>query len=291
MRTILLSDLSVLSNIASIDLSEIRSMQGSLVPLEACKNLQKLNLNNTSVHGSFDVLARITTLTWLSIRGCSHIDCTRALEKGHLNLLGHSPFCNLKNLQYIDVSETNMTGMISTEEISFISRIRREYGPNSVHMNFCGKMVITPDWRISKLLDINLGGILSLECSLSPFALCKKRLCHLNLSDCGGIFDKMERCYKGGVSGSLAPLEGLDALESLNLRYCYGIQGEITPGVVRLISHIRAKYGRSAVDLRNCGQFYLSKDMTSIEDIEAIDLSEIQSLSGDSSGVLTFATN
>ena len=62
-------------------------------------------------------------------------------------------------------------------------------------------------------------------------------------------------------------LDGLDA-------------GEITPGVVKLISRIRGQHGRGAVDLRNCGRFTLSADMSAIKDIKAVDLSEIQSLVG-----------
>jgi hypothetical protein len=178
------------------------------------------------------------------------------------------------------MSETNVSGTLTTEEIALISRLRRDYGQDAVQMRFCGKMVVTPDWRISKLHEINLGGILTLEGTLSPFELCAKRLMHLNLCDCGGSFNEAHRQYQGGVTGSLAPLERLSVLQSLNLRYCYGIEGEITPGIVSLISRIRGLYGRDAVDLRNCGRFVLSPDMSEIKEIKEIDLSNIQSLVG-----------
>ena len=48
-----------------------------------------------------------------------------------------------------------------------------------------------------------------------------------------------------------------------------------------MISDIRAKHGTDSVDLQSCGKFTLAEDLSDIEDITSIDLSDIDSLEGD----------
>ena len=45
-----------------------------------------------------------------------------------------------------------------------------------------------------------------------------------------------------------------------------------------MISDIRAKHGKDSVNLYNCGKFTLAEDLSDIEDITSIDLSNIRSL-------------
>jgi hypothetical protein len=56
--------------------------------------------------------------------------------------------------------------------------------------------------------------------------------------------------------------------------------GTFTGGIIRLISDIRLKNGRGAVDLSGCGRFMLADDLSDIADITHIDLSGIGSLEG-----------
>ena len=56
--------------------------------------------------------------------------------------------------------------------------------------------------------------------------------------------------------------------------------GTFTGGIIRLISDIRLKHGRGAVDLSGCGRFMLADDLSDIADITHIDLSGIDSLKG-----------
>jgi hypothetical protein len=56
--------------------------------------------------------------------------------------------------------------------------------------------------------------------------------------------------------------------------------GIFTGCIIRLISDIRLKHGRGAVDLSGCGRFMLADDLSDIADITHIDLSGIDSLKG-----------
>jgi hypothetical protein len=56
--------------------------------------------------------------------------------------------------------------------------------------------------------------------------------------------------------------------------------GTFTGGIIRLISDIRLKNGRDAVNQRGCGRFVLADDLSDIADITHIDLSDITSLEG-----------
>jgi hypothetical protein len=56
--------------------------------------------------------------------------------------------------------------------------------------------------------------------------------------------------------------------------------GTFTGGVIRLISDIRLKHGRDAVDLSAYGRFVLADDLSDVADITHIDLSGIVSLEG-----------
>jgi len=50
---------------------------------------------------------------------------------------------------------------------------------------------------------------------------------------------------------------------------------------VRLISDLRAKHGKDAVNLGSCGRFKLAESLSDISDITHIDLSDIRSLEGE----------
>ena len=56
--------------------------------------------------------------------------------------------------------------------------------------------------------------------------------------------------------------------------------GTFTGTLVRLISNIRDKHGRDAVNLDGCGRFDLAEDLSDIADVTHIDLSKISSLHG-----------
>ena len=56
--------------------------------------------------------------------------------------------------------------------------------------------------------------------------------------------------------------------------------GTLTGSIIRLISDIRLKHGRDAVNLSNCGRFVLANDLSDIADIKHVDLSGIGSLEG-----------
>jgi hypothetical protein len=56
--------------------------------------------------------------------------------------------------------------------------------------------------------------------------------------------------------------------------------GTFTGGIIRLISDIRLKHGRGAVNLGGCGRFVLADDLSDIADMTHIDLSGIGSLEG-----------
>jgi hypothetical protein len=56
--------------------------------------------------------------------------------------------------------------------------------------------------------------------------------------------------------------------------------GTVNGGIIRLITDIRLKNGRGAVDLSGCGRFMLADDLSDIADITHIDLSGIGSLEG-----------
>ena len=60
------------------------------------------------------------------------------------------------------------------------------------------------------------------------------------------------------------------------------LAGTFTGEVIRIISNIRRKHGRDAVDLDDCGRFVLADDLSDIADIAHIDLSDISSLEGKS---------
>jgi hypothetical protein len=60
------------------------------------------------------------------------------------------------------------------------------------------------------------------------------------------------------------------------------LEGTFTGEVIRIISNIRRKHGRDAVDLDDCGRFVLADDLSDIADIAHIDLSDISSLEGKS---------
>jgi len=74
---------------------------------------------------------------------------------------------------------------------------------------------------------------------------------------------------------------------SSHLKDCFTPQsiasnaGTFTGSVVRLISDIRAKHGKDAVNLHSCGRFELAENPSDISDITHIDLSGIESLEGD----------
>ena len=58
--------------------------------------------------------------------------------------------------------------------------------------------------------------------------------------------------------------------------------GTFTGGLIRLISDVRAKHGRDAVNLSDCGKFMLpEEDLSDISDIENVDLRGIDSLTGE----------
>ena len=56
--------------------------------------------------------------------------------------------------------------------------------------------------------------------------------------------------------------------------------GVFTGAIIRLISDIRAKHGKDNANLNYCGEFTLAEDLSDIEDITSIDLSNISSLEG-----------
>jgi len=74
---------------------------------------------------------------------------------------------------------------------------------------------------------------------------------------------------------------------SSHLKDCFTPQsiasnaGTFTGSVVRLISDIRAKHGKDAVNLHSCGRFELAENPSDISDITHIDLSGIESLEGE----------
>ena len=46
-------------------------------------------------------------------------------------------------------------------------------------------------------------------------------------------------------------------MKALNLQGCVAVTGDVTPHVVVWISNIRARHGKAAVDLRQCGPLSL----------------------------------
>ena len=60
----------------------------------------------------------------------------------------------------------------------------------------------------------------------------------------------------------------------------YSNAGVFTGKIIRMISDIRAKYGKDSVNLLYCGKFTLAEDLSDISDMTSIDLSSIYSLEG-----------
>jgi hypothetical protein len=72
----------------------------------------------------------------------------------------------------------------------------------------------------------------------------------------------------------------IDRLRFVSRNSAFVSLGTFTGGIVRLISDIRLKHGRGAVNLGGCGRFVLADDLSDIADITHIDLSGIGSLEG-----------
>ena len=56
--------------------------------------------------------------------------------------------------------------------------------------------------------------------------------------------------------------------------------GVFTGAIIRMISDMHAKHGTDSVNLDNCGKFTLAEDLSDIEDITSIDLSNMDTLYG-----------
>ena len=69
-------------------------------------------------------------------------------------------------------------------------------------------------------------------------------------------------------------------MPSFHTLSCSFASGTFTGGIIRLISNIRLKHGRDAVDLNHCGRFVLAADLSDMADMTHIDLSGIGSLEG-----------
>ena len=67
--------------------------------------------------------------------------------------------------------------------------------------------------------------------------------------------------------------------------------GVFTGKIIRLISDIRAKHGKSSVNLEYCGKFTLAEDLSDISDMKSIDLSGFTSLHVGSQSAFDFLCN
>ena len=81
------------------------------------------------------------------------------------------------------------------------------------------------------------------------------------------------------LTGDISELSKLVNMKSLNLEGCYDLTGEITGPIVRWLSGIKEK------NLNGCGKLTLASDLSDIADMTHVDLSNMNSLTGDISSL------
>merc|ERR1711937_269796 len=84
---------------------------------------------------------------------------------------------------------------------------------------------------------------------------------------------------QNNLVGDISELSKLNKLENLNLDDCEQLTGEITGPTIRWLSGIKEK------NLKGCGKLTLASDLSDIADMTHVDLSNMNSLTGDISSL------
>ena len=246
-------------NLTLLSLSGCSKVGGSLSSIGSSRDP-----TNPAINQLFSGLTVLNLSGLTTVKGrledlCVSLPQLETLRLGQTKLSGSlEAVSSMKNLRELDIEGTNVEGKKALRPLVSCPRLTR--------LNLSD----------TKLEDATLESLATL---LNLRELCLRRCATLAgdisaLAACSSLEVLDLSAHKTmTIGGNLHELGvgkdgkgGLQHLKTLDLTNCRLIGGEMSAGLVELISNIRAAHGPSAVKLGGCGQFFLPEDLVTLNE-------------------------